>query len=234
MSLRHRSYEKELLDHPDIPFADIQRNMQELNQVNTLLGGHAVSRRGLATLLDQAAPPTSPVTIAEIGCGGGDNLFALQQWLHGRNIPFELTGIDLKPECITYAHTQYGQVMKATWICSDYRQVQWETPPDIIFSSLFCHHFTDAEMVAQLQWLQQHSRRGFFINDLHRHWLAYHSIRLLTRLFSKSYLVKNDAPLSVKRGFSRADWQRLLGQAGITGYRIRWQWAFRYLITVPS
>lgn len=234
MSLRHRSYEKELLDNPDIPFADIRLNMQELDRVNTLLGGHTISRRGLATLLQQAVTNATPVTIAEIGCGGGDNLFALRQWLYKRNIPFRLIGIDMKPECITYARQRYAGTMEATWICSDYRQVQWETPPDIIFSSLFCHHFTDEELVTQLQWLQQHSRRGFFINDLHRHWLAYRSIGLLTRLFSRSYLVKNDAPLSVKRGFTKADWKRLLGQAGITGYRLRWQWAFRHLITVKA
>ncbi len=34
MSLRQRSYEKELLDDPDVPFKDIVVNMQELNKVN--------------------------------------------------------------------------------------------------------------------------------------------------------------------------------------------------------
>jgi hypothetical protein len=32
----------------------------------------------------------------------------------------------------------------------------------------------------------------------------------------KSRLVKNDAPISVTRGFSRADWQRILTDAGST------------------
>ena len=72
---------------------------------------------------------------------------------------------------------------------------------------------------------------GFFINDLHRHFLAYHSIRLLTRAFSKSRLVKNDAPISVTRGFSRIDWSNILAAAGLEDYELRWKWAFRWLLT---
>ncbi|MET6998018.1 methyltransferase domain-containing protein [Chitinophaga defluvii] len=233
MSLRQRSYEKELLDDPDVPFKDIVVNMQELNKVNTLLGGHAVTRRGLSYLLEKAAV-NGIVTIAEIGCGGGDNLFAIQRFLQQKKIPFQLIGVDMKPACITFARQAYGATMKATWICSDYREVQWDIPPDIVYSSLFCHHFTDEELVAQLQWLYQNSRIGFFINDLHRHPVAYQAIRLLTRCFSKSYLVKHDAPLSVKRGFVKRDWTRLLAQAQVTPAMISWQWAFRYLICVKK
>ena len=79
--------------------------------------------------------------------------------------------------------------------------------------------------------MQIHSSRGFFINDLHRHPLAYYLIKWLTKLFSKSYLVKYDAPLSVARAFKKKEWEILLKDAGITNYTIQWQWAFRYLIT---
>ncbi|HZK64528.1 MAG TPA: SAM-dependent methyltransferase, partial [Puia sp.] len=60
------------------------------------------------------------------------------------------------------------------------------------------------------------------------------AIRILTALFSRSYLVKNDAPLSVLRGFKKNDLVAILDKAGIRDYSIRWQWAFRWLIIVPS
>jgi len=82
-----------------------------------------------------------------------------------------------------------------------------------------------------VKWMERECKSGFFINDLHRHFLAYHSIRLLTRTFSKSRLVKNDAPISVTRGFSRADWQRILTDAGLNDYHLYWRWAFRWLLT---
>ena len=71
--LSKRSYQKELLDRDDIPFRDIQRNMHELDIINTWLGGHAISISGLRHLI----PHREQVSICEIGCGGGDNLRAL-------------------------------------------------------------------------------------------------------------------------------------------------------------
>ncbi len=78
--------------------------------------------------------------------------------------------------------------------------------------------------------MQSNSIKGFFINDLHRHPLAYYSIKLLTTVFSKSYLVKNDAPLSVARGFKASEWKKILKSAGINNYRVNWKWAFRHLV----
>lgn len=230
MNWKQRWPGKELLDADDIPFADLARNLAELNSINTLLGGHAISCRGLARIL-RSRPEQQHWHIAEIGCGGGDNLYALHRFLEQRNISHTLTGIDIKKECVAYGEEQYGRKMPVQWLCNDYRQTIWDHPPDIIFSSLFCHHFDDAALAEQLRWMQQESSVGFFINDLHRHPLAYHSIRLLTRLFSRSYLVKNDAPVSVKRGFVGKEWRQLLQQAGIPHAAVSWQWAFRYLVT---
>lgn len=169
----------------------------------------------------------------EIGCGGGDNLRAIGAWAKKRGVRTVLTGVDINPECVTYAKGR-AENKGIDFVCSDYRELDQSMNPDIIFSSLFCHHFTDDELITQLRWMRQRAGLGFFINDLHRHLLAYHSIRLLTKAFSKSYLVKNDAPLSVRRGFRRADWERLLRDSGIINYRCNWRWAFRWLITVPA
>ena len=83
-----------------------------------------------------------------------------------------------------------------------------------------------------MQWMKENSGLGFFINDLHRHAIAYYSIKFLTSLFSHSYLVKHDAPLSVRRGFKKEEWEKIFSNAGIIKYSIEWKWAFRYLITV--
>ena len=200
MSLKTRSYEKELLDGDNIPFGDLLINLSELNTIGELLGGHSVTRRGVNFFL-RKIPAAQSLTIAEIGCGGGDNLFAIQKYLGKKRKVALLTGIDIKPDCIKYAQSATPEIQ---WICSDYRTVKWPGgKPDIIFSSLFCHHFTNEELISQINWLRENSKVGFFINDLHRHPLAYHSISVLTKLFSKSYLVKNDAPLSVKRSFKK-------------------------------
>ncbi len=232
MNLAKRSYEKELLDSDNIPFSDIMSTMRELNVINKLLGGHAITRKGVDFFLEKT-DSERPLAIAEIGCGGGDNLTVIEHHLKKKGRQSTLTGVDMKTECITYSRRYAAD--DVTWIVSDYRNLTWPgNKPDIIFSSLFCHHFTDDELVDQLKWLKENSTSGFFINDLHRHYLAYYSISLLTRLFSRSQLVRHDAPLSVRRSFKKRDWKKFLSAAGITHYSIKWQWAFRYLICADN
>jgi 2-polyprenyl-3-methyl-5-hydroxy-6-metoxy-1,4-benzoquinol methylase len=213
-----------LLDGKNIPFEDIKLNMQELDFINKHLGGHKITVRGVKALADR-----NVLHISEIGCGGGDNLRNIKSWCNKKNIEVKLTGIDIKEECILFAKERPSN-KGIDFICSDYELVQFESIPDIIFSSLFCHHFSNEELIKMMQWLYSHSKAGFFINDLHRHPFAFHSIRLLTKAFSKSYMVKHDAPLSVKRGLVKEEWQNIFSHAGIKNYKIKWQWAFRWLI----
>ncbi len=199
MNFRQRSYEKELLDRHDIPFEAIERNMQELDTINTWLGGHGITIDGLKKLLKNKRQ----ASIAEIGCGGGDNLAVLYDYCLRRKIGIKLTGIDINPHCVSIARKRLPG-SEASFILSDFRRVSFgNEKPDIIFSSLFCHHFTDEQLVDMLKWMQSNAGEGFFINDLQRHPFAYHAIRLLTKWFSRSWLVKNDAPLSVLRGFHK-------------------------------
>lgn len=234
MDLSTRSYQPELLDRDDIPFTDIKRNMYELNFINTYLGGHAITIEGLKRLVRRLPGLYSrEILICEIGCGGGDNLHALDRWCKDKNIRAHFLGVDINGDCIRIANEACNG-MKATFIHSDYRIVRFDTIPDIIFSSLFCHHFAEAELVDMLQWMKQNSTAGFFINDLHRNYFAYYSISWLTKIFSRSYLVKHDAPLSVARGFLKQEWITLFRAANINNFRISWQWAFRWLIVSVS
>ena len=231
-NLTFRSYKKELLDGDDIPFEDIKENMKELNSINKRLGGHKITIDGLKEIISKGDQDET-ISICEIGCGGGDNLQAIALWCK-KDLSPSFTGIDIKKTCIEFASMQYPN-LPAIWIASDFASADLTLKkPDIIFSSLFCHHFNEQELVFILQWMQKNSSKGFFINDLHRHPLAYFLIKWLTRFFSKSYLVKNDAPLSVTRGFKRKEWEALFSKAGISNFSIQWKWAFRYLIVCKN
>lgn len=225
MNLSNRNYSAELLDGDDIPFGDIKENMIELGTINTWLGGHKITIAATKQLVQQ----NKEITICEIGCGGGDNLIAIAKTL-SKKISVKFIGIDIKQECIDYAKENLKDKYNVEWIISDYRKINFDKKPDIIFSSLFCHHFNEDQLILQLKWMKENSSIGFFINDLHRHPLAYYSIKIITSVFSKSYLVKNDAPLSVARGFKKSEWKNILAAAGIKNYTLQWKWAFRHLI----
>ena len=235
MDFSIRSNRLELLDHSGIPAEDIQRNMDELAVINQKLGGHSITWEGFSRLVrgNKFLSEEDPLHICEIGCGGGDNLKAIEKKVGRRFKKLSFTGIDINPDCIQVAQKLHWE-KPARFLASDYRKVYFDKNPDIIFCSLFCHHFKENELISMFRWMQMNSQNGFFINDLHRHPLAYYSIRWLTARFSRSYLVKNDAPLSVLRGFKKKELEDLLQRAGIFYYRIRWKWAFRWLIMVEK
>lgn len=224
--MQKRSYEKELLDQNNISIEDIKANLIELNFINKWLGGHSITTCGIETLIKKK----KQISICEIGCGGGDNLLAIDKWCYKKNIQAAFIGVDIKPECIAYASQSKTFHNPVEWMTTDYKNATFSQKPDIIFSALFTHHFTDEALVMQLQWMNNNCTLGFFINDLHRHPVAYYSIKILTKIFSTSYLVRNDAPLSVKRGFLKKEWEILLKNAGIKSFKIINKWAFRHLV----
>ena len=204
--------------------------MRELDTINTLLGGHKTTIEGFSQL---AQGFKQQLNICEVGCGGGDNLRILKKWCEENAVNATFSGIDINPQTIDFAKNR-RENKGIDFVCCDYRDAKFNKKPDIIFSSLFCHHFTDEELHELLKWCKANAAIGFFMNDLHRHPAAYYSIKLLTHLFSKSSLVKNDGPLSVLRSFRKNEWKKYLNRANIVQYCIRWKWAFRWLIIVRN
>lgn len=223
-----RSFTKELLDKPDIPFEDIKLNLKELDTINSYLGGYKATTFGLNQLLNSSI---SEAVIADIGCGGGDNLIRIAKWCSEKGINVDLIGVDIKKECIDYAKERSRSYPNIRYILSDYKLV--EESFDIVHCSLFTHHLDDNQLEHYLKWSTEKSKIGVIINDLHRNFLAYYSIKLLTQLFSKSDLVRNDASLSVLRSFRASEWKEHAQNAGLN-CKVFWIWAFRYVTIIKS
>src|SRR5687768_9913622 len=112
-----RSEQKELLDADAIPAKDLHRNLYELDVINKLLGGHAVTLAGLERL---NLKRDRTYTILDIGSGGGDTLKAIAAWGLKRKLQLDLVGVDLKEECISYAANFCRAYPNIRFIRSDY------------------------------------------------------------------------------------------------------------------
>jgi hypothetical protein len=102
---------------------------------------------------------------------------------------------------------------------------------DIIHTSLFLHHFDNKNLKIILKKFCDVAKQGLVINDLRRSLCAFWGIKILTLLFSKSELVKNDAPISVRKGFNKSELIELLKEIQFINYEISRKWAFRWVIT---
>ena len=232
IDLNARAPGPELMDDLSLASDDLRQNLDELETINTWLGGYQPVLHALERLRTRF-PVRRPLRLADLGSGGGDTLRHVADWARKHGVPVELTGIDANPFMLDYAAGKSAAYPEISYRKFDIFSPEFQAQSyDIVTCSLFCHHFADDELVTLLGRWQQQAGLAVVINDLHRHWLAYHSIKWLTWLFRGSYLVQHDAPLSVARAFRRADWVALLRRAGIVRYAVRWRWAFRWQVVI--
>ncbi|WP_235689746.1 methyltransferase domain-containing protein [Fulvivirga lutea] len=227
-----RSDEQEIMDDLNCSGEVVAQTLKELETINKWLGGNYVTIDGLRQLIGKRK---EEITIADLGCGGGDMLKLIAKWARRMNIKLKLFGVDANPNIIEFAQNNCSSYPEIEFLCLDIFSEEFQsTQFDIITSTLFTHHFDDAKLKLMYSgWLKQ-ARLGVVINDLHRHWLAYYSIKLLTQLFSKSEMVKNDGPVSVLRSFKRKELKALFHAAEVNTYSLKWMWAFRWQIVISN
>jgi 2-polyprenyl-3-methyl-5-hydroxy-6-metoxy-1,4-benzoquinol methylase len=232
LSLAHRSREAELLDSTELSGAEVCLNLAEIESINRLLGGHNTTIAGIRHFVKN---PKHTYAVLDIGCGGGDSLLALQAWGQNHGFQFQLHGIDILPDAVDYSRDNLQHLPNARVWQQDFHTLPDQPGQyDIVLCSLFCHHLYDEDLKSLLRKMVQLSRLGIVINDLHRHPLAYYSIKVLTALLSRSHMTRNDAALSVRKGFRMDEWRQLLEELDLGAYHVQWRWAFRHLVMVDK
>lgn len=224
-----RSEQKEMMDDLTCSGPVVRRTLRELEVINSWLGGNKVTLDGVRELVEGIPPRV--LTLADLGCGGGDIARLLLSKLERSGHTAIVTGIDANPDIIAIAEEHHGHTMRFSAMdvfSEEFRRMRF----DIVTATLFFHHFTSAQLAGFIRQLLKQVNVGIVINDIHRHWFAYHSIRMLTGLFSRSPMVRHDAPVSVMRAFTRQEIEDILDAAGVTNYAIRWRWAFRWQVVV--
>ena len=216
----------EMMDDPSVADDQVDRALNELSVINRWLGGFRVSRLGVGHLIN-SLPVDRPVSVLDVGAGGSDLPQALAPL--GRRV--DVTSLDLNFHACVRAGGERPPVTAVNGSASSlpFRDRSF----DIAHVSLFLHHCTDAEAQTLLADLSRVARHGIVINDLHRHALAYVGISMLTGIFSRSALVRNDAPVSVLRGFLRGEIDALLPPGLQSSTSVSWHWAFRWCVCIP-
>ena len=230
MDLRRRSPQLEWMDTEEVGPERFAAVLADLAVVNTVTRARPPTIAFLRRVA-RRAPTGTRLRVLDVGFGEGDMLRRLHRWGARAGVPLDLAGIDLNPWSARAARAATPPGMAI-----DYRTGDLFDEPaggqDVVISSLFTHHLTDAQVVEFLQWMERTAARGWFINDLHRHALAWEGFRVLSAVAGWDPMVRHDGAISVTRSFRRRDWQALLGAAGLAGVAtIRWHMPFRLCVS---
>lgn len=200
----------------------IDKALHELKIINKYLGGVSTTKSALKYF---AESEIEEYKMLDIGSGSSDNLLAEKSKY--RNL--KIFSIDKNLRALTNSKNLTDRINSDAF----YLPIKNESSK-IVHAALFLHHFTEEQIQKMLKEFLRIAEKGIIINDLQRSSLALWGIKILTILFSRSEMVKNDAPLSVKRGFTKQEILKLLADTGVTNFVIRKKWAFRWMVVIKK
>ena len=225
----HRSAQAELMDTEIVSFEEFHQCLRQLEFINICTLAYGPTLQWLDKMW-RHIQPEKPIFILDAGSGGGDMLRRIWKWSQKRGFKVKLMGADLNPWSKQSAEKMTSKNISVSFETTDIFELNLPQPPDFIISALFTHHLADDVLVQFIRWMDAQAVRGWFINDLHRHPVAYYFIKYVTRIIPANRLIRHDAPVSVARAFTASDWRTLLAKAGIPQNRARvtWHFPFRY------
>jgi SAM-dependent methyltransferase len=226
-----RSNELEQMEAPGIAETTLVDVLNDLSRVNALTFARPPTLAWLARAT-QGLPRGSAFSLLDVGYGQGDMLRAIWRWAKRRGLEPRLTGVDLSPWSASAAAAATDPAWGIRYLTGDVFDYAPKEGVDFVVSSLVAHHMPDDVLARFIGWMETTAHRGWFINDLHRHRVAYYGYWLLARAALVHPIVRHDGLVSVTRAFTRADWERLLAMSGAPREKIELAWRFPFRICV--
>lgn len=221
-----------MMDLPQVPARLLEGDLKNLRLLNRALGGYRGVLRSLEALLGERGD--DGFSLLDVGTGSGDIPMAIARWARARGISARIVAMEANPLTAATARRltrDFPEIslVRADGLCPPFSPSSF----DFVLSSQFLHHFAEEEIVRLLRTWSRLARRAILVSDLIRHPLAYYGIWLLTHLFTRNEMTLTDAPLSVHRAFTLAEWKDLFGRAGVGEFRIAALFPFRLLALFP-
>jgi ubiquinone/menaquinone biosynthesis C-methylase UbiE len=206
----------ELLDGPLDDSEALAANLRDLAWINRRFGGIELSRRALDALVGDHP---GPLSLLDVGTGGGDIPAALQANEARLGRELRVTALDSRPEVVAAALANLPELASRPhfeFVVGDGRSLPGaDASQDVVHASMVLHHLPPDEAVALLQEMARIASIGVVVNDLARGRLFWLGAWLLSHTLARSRLTRTDASLSVRRAYSRGEMRVLLAEAGL-------------------
>lgn len=226
----------EQMDQPDVDRNDLSETLYDLAFLNKYLGAQDINRRFLCPEIKRICGEQAE--ILDVGTGLADGPVQMIQWASKRKMIWRITATDVSPLAVAiasdFADAQLDPSVRKllTNQTADLRHLPFDDRSfDVVTANQVLHHFDDDEIPSLLTELLRVSRRGIFVQDLHRHIIPLGFIAAFSKAMRLAEMVQNDGPISVRKGFTRDGILKYFETAGLPRPRITWHPTFRYMIS---
>lgn len=229
-----RIYVEEMLDAGVGTDEDVAQNLADLRRINRFLGGTRVVLGALSTSLRNSSQ--GGLSLLDVGTGSADIPGAVAAWCRDRGLKPMIVGLDLSERNIRVSRNHLGISEQVQLIQADSLKLPFlDRSFQFVTASLFLHHFEEADVVRLLADFSRVASRAVIVNDLLRNLVPYYFSRVTGPILARSFLTRNDGPISVLRGFTADELRHLAERAGLKRCEVRRVFPYRLsLIAEPG
>lgn len=193
----------EILDDAATPAEARRRAMRDVARSNALFGG---TRAVIRALDGVAATLPADVALLDVGTGLADLPAALRKAALRRGMAIRVVGLDAAPDLLVDARQHLDAAASG-----DARRLPLRTGSmDVVVCSQVLHHFAMDDARAALAELHRVARGSVIVSDLRRSWVAAAGFWIASVLLGFDAITRHDGVVSVLRGFTAAELERLV------------------------
>jgi 2-polyprenyl-3-methyl-5-hydroxy-6-metoxy-1,4-benzoquinol methylase len=214
MERQFNPVELELMDRPQPVSPELERDLENIRQLNRWFGSYAL----ISMFLSRWIKPGSRLRIVDLATGSGDIPRLIAE--HGRKVGAELRidALDRQSATLEIAQKLSVPYPEITFVEGNILEWRPAEPYDVVFCTLALHHFSDDDAVRLLQRCRELSHKFVLVSDLRRSGMATIGVHLLTATMFREPMTKHDARLSIARAFSYSEMNQLAKRAGWTNF----------------
>ncbi len=205
----------ELLDDPRSDPVLVGRQLRDIARLNALFGGTRAVVRELKSFFERRRAmgnrKRETWTLLDVGTGSGDIALAARAAARQLDIDLKAIGLELNPTAARIA----SAAGVPTIVADGSALPLGPRSVDVVVASQVLHHLPRPVAVRWIATLDRIARRAVVLADLRRSRVAMAGVWAASVGLAMSGVTRHDAVVSLKRGYTKTEFDEMLRQAGV-------------------
>ncbi len=205
----------ELLDDPRSDPVLVGRELRDIARLNALFGGTRAVVRELKSFFERRRAmgnrKRETWTLLDVGTGSGDIALAARAAARQLDIDLKAIGLELNPTAARIA----SAAGVPTIVADGSALPLGPHSVDVVVASQVLHHLSRPVAVRWIATLDRIARRAVVLADLRRSRVAMAGVWAASVGLAMSGVTRHDAVVSLKRGYTKTEFDEMLRQAGV-------------------
>jgi 2-polyprenyl-3-methyl-5-hydroxy-6-metoxy-1,4-benzoquinol methylase len=210
MKRRFDPAELELMDRPQPVSAELERDLENLRQLNRWFGSYSL----ISNFLERWIKPGARLRVVDLATGSGDIPRLVADYARKVGAQVQIDALDQQSATLEIAKKLSGNYPEITFVQANILEWNGGEPYDLVLCTLALHHFSESDAVRLLKHCRDLSRRFVLVSDLRRGWFLIAGVWLLTQFIFREPMTKIDGRMSAARSFSFSEMRELALRAG--------------------